>query len=529
MFTREDYFKNLGFKCDPFASTNAEFEEFLYDYFIDPPYFSSLIGSLDRPKTSIVIAPRGFGKTAQRKMLENLAANNNGELICIVYDNFPIEGVSDVKKVTFQDHLKRIIKSLLVAFLSQLYMNEDVIKFEEYERKILLHLIQKNLCKITTSEITQAINSIKGVRGKLFDIWLVAAKPITSIINHILKKHSLGSVDLSLDINQDENYLTDIEIINFIEKLFEKMGTKAIFILVDKVDENSLTGNDSNASYKLIKPLIRDLTLLERRRIVFKFFIWDKLTEHWSDDIRLDRIENFSLSWRKQQIRDMINKRLSVLSDYRINSLSQILDCDESILNSIMLFSNNSPRDMINILKCIFDIQINRANDISSIPSKQEIMEGIDKFCENKFHEIVTDKTQKANLKRLKLATFTISLLSNDIFKVNENSIRNIIMPWTRSGIVITLANKVRLQKNKRPVNLYTFNDIRIARYVCENQKLEDFIKRNIVPCNECDKINVFDKYNRYGLVEFICPKCQNVINLTNTASNSRVPAGGAR
>lgn len=514
MLTRGQYFKNLGFKADPFSSTNAESEEYLSEYFVNPPYFSSLVGDLDNPKSSIVLAPRGFGKTAQRKRIEQLAEETS-DIISIVYDNFPVENRSKVQQVTFEHHIAKLCTSLLIAFLSKLHIEEarySGVEFDEYERKALLDLINKYLKNLNPTEISHAIGTIKGIKGKLYDLWITASKPISSIINLILATANIGKIDLTFTTKQEEVKIPIIEDLYFIENLFEKVRIKGVFLLIDKVDENHLTGNDSSSSYLLIQPLIKELKLLERKTVVLKFFLWDKLSDHWSQDVRLDRIENYSLEWNRAQVKEMINARLKVLSDKKINSLEKLLQCEDYLIDFILMFAQNSPRDLINILKNVFDVHINRLNNEATIPSREDIIEGIDKFCETKFEEIITEVNQRARLKRIKTTTFTIPLLSNDVFKESDNKIRNMIMPWTRSGIAITLSDRVKISKGKKPVNLYLINDIRIARVICSNQKLEIFIENNVVQCTECEKIYVFDKENRYGLKEINCPKCQSIL-----------------
>ncbi|MDO7487056.1 hypothetical protein Q5O89_16935 [Peribacillus frigoritolerans] len=273
MFTRGQYFKNLGFKSDPFASTNAENEEHLQDYFVNPPYFASLVGDFEAPKSSIVLAPRGFGKTAQKRKFEHLAEENHESIISIVYDDFPIDGFTKASDIKIEKHLRKIIKHLLIAFLSKMHSYQTEVTFDEFERNKILELVSKYLNDLTPSEITSSIKSIKGFKGKLYDIWLTASKPINSVVNLILKAKQLGTVDLSFNVPQQKlDSLPQVDDIIFIESLFSKLGVNSVYILVDKVDENNLTTNDSLASYTLIKPLLRELKLLERPIVVFKFF-----------------------------------------------------------------------------------------------------------------------------------------------------------------------------------------------------------------------------------------------------------------
>ncbi|MCR3757454.1 hypothetical protein KYB31_00425 [Clostridium felsineum] len=320
----------------------------------------------------------------------------------------------------------------------------------------------------------------------------------------------MGSVDLTVSgkaIKKVEYEDIDSHF-NSLEELFKAIGISSVYVLVDSIDETSLTGNDAKKSYLLINPFIKDLRILERRTIVFKFFVWDKIEEYWTQDMRKDRIETFVIEWNLDEIKNLIRERLKAYSEQKIDKLSQILDCDEDDIELIYIFANNSPRDLINILKSIFDNHLRKSNDMSKLPNKDTIINGIEDFCKNKFEEIITTDKQRKDLKRVKIATFTIPYLYNEIFKCESSTARNILMPWTRADIVYSSTNKIKVKKSPNPINIYTFSDIRIARHVCSNQRLKGFIDRNLITCEECGTINVFDKENAYGVDSWQCKEC---------------------
>ena len=509
ILNKDRYFNEHGFKQDPFASTNALHEDFLEEYFITPPYFYSLIGSTINPKSTFVIAPRGTGKTAQRIMIEKMSEHEKG-LLTIVYDKFPIEGITNIEDIKLEDHLIRINKYLVIALLTEL--NERGIErtLNSYEKSNLKLLIELYLNGISNNEVDNAIKSIKGVTGRIGDLWRAAGKPINSIVNSILKAKGLEGVDLTLSGKaiRKVDYEDVYSHMNFLEDLFKAIGISSVYVLVDSIDETSLTGNDAKKSYLLIKPFIKDLRILERRTIVFKFFVWDKIEEYWTQDMRKDRIETFVIEWNLEEIKNLIKERLKAYSEQKIDRLSQIFDCDEEDIDLIYIFANNSPRDLINILKSIFDNHLRRSNDMSELPNKDAIINGIEDFCKNKFEEIITTDKQRKDLKRVKLATFTIPYLYNEIFKCESSTARNILMPWTRADIVYSSTNKIKVKKSPNPINIYTFSDIRIARHVCSNQRLKEFIDRNLITCDECGTINVFDKENAYGVDSWQCKEC---------------------
>lgn len=77
----------FGFISDPFEFTNAEQERLLSGYFVPPPYFPSVLGEPKAPRSQIVFAPRGGGKTAQRLMIEKRSREGGG-FLCVKYDTF---------------------------------------------------------------------------------------------------------------------------------------------------------------------------------------------------------------------------------------------------------------------------------------------------------------------------------------------------------------------------------------------------------------------------------------------------------
>ncbi|RXJ88191.1 P-loop ATPase, Sll1717 family [Arcobacter sp. CECT 8985] len=513
IFNKDKYFINHGFVSDPFASTNAVHEDKLEEFFITPPYFYSLIGSIQTPKSSIVIAPRGAGKTAQRKMIEIMSASEDN-IISIVYDQFPIENLKNITSITYEMHLRRIIKYLLIALLTKINTLNDKNIYDKYDKKNINILTSNFLTGITESEVNHALDSIKGVSEKVTQLWKSAGNSINSIINSVLDK--LGIKPINLEFQDKKQYISHEELldtIKIIEKLFNKIRVNAVFILIDSVDETVLTGSDSNKSYELIKPLIKELKILEQRTIVFKFFLWDKIQEHWAEDIRKDRIEIFEMTWSKEKIIELINKRLIAFSNGKYSSLYDILEAEQSTINYILDFANNSPRDAINIMKSIFDQFLFVSKDENLFPNNSSINKGLDIFCKNKFEELILKDKQRKDLKRIKHSTFTIPYLYNEVFKCNDSTARNILMPWTRAEYVISSSNKIKVKQSQNPINVYTIKDLRIARHVCSDKKIEEFISDNLIKCEECDTINVFNKNNSYGLVHWQCNRCQS--NLT--------------
>jgi hypothetical protein len=142
------YFKQLGFKSHPFLKTNADEEESLQSYFVPPPYFDAIIGDPSSPNSSIVLAPRGAGKTAQRRMVE--AAANELRFLAVTYDRFEFGVGQKISDISLQYHLRNVITRILVSFLSYLSDWPDVSKnLSREEKKQLAVFIHAYLGDLT--------------------------------------------------------------------------------------------------------------------------------------------------------------------------------------------------------------------------------------------------------------------------------------------------------------------------------------------------------------------------------------------
>jgi len=146
--------------------------------------------------------------------------------------------------------------------------------------------------------------------------------------------------------------------ISVLGQLTFKLGYRCIYVLVDKLDENTLTGGASS-SYQFVAPLVSDLQLLELSGFGFKFFLWDMLMDEYRAVARPDRVKYYSLRWEATQLAEMLSRRLKAHSGEKISSLGQIssLDARAKIDGAVALFSQGSPRNTIRICKGIWDQQ----------------------------------------------------------------------------------------------------------------------------------------------------------------------------
>ena len=477
----KEFFNNLGFDSNPFQFTKADDEDRLEKYFIPPPYFDSVWGNPEKPKTVVVFAPRGGGKTAQRKMIE-FESQRNGNVLCVNYSRF--EFSKKVETIKLSDHLQKIIQIIVIGILTQLNEKPELIdRLDEINIKYLKILIDTHLGKISEQDFRNAIDSLSNFSDKAKRFWNDHLGAISVGINLLIKQLGLKDVDMikiddSTKLNDSLKYQLEK-----IQQITLKMNYSSIYILIDKVDEADITGNDANLSSKLIEPLLKDLDLLEMKGYGYKFFLWQKLERYYNEYGRKDRINYYSLLWKNSELEKMISKRLSAYSNEKIDDFSQIVDYEYGIdiISVVILFAQKSPRDAIRIIQDIIDEQ-REINPYARKISYQAIMKGLEVFSFKKASEII-DADGIRELRKIGQIEFTINFLASEIYKCPQNTIRSKIKKWTDLGVIEKIG---KAKGKKRSVNKYCINDVRIAKIVFPDMSVEQFLDMKYIKCQKC-------------------------------------------
>lgn len=494
--TKNEYIATLGLNENPFQYTNADKETDLIEkYFIYPDYFEDVWGDPENPVSNIVYAPRGGGKTAQRLMLEKRAKKFDN-ILTITYTDHDLSLFKSVFDITLSYHLEYLNRLLLLAFFDRLNSLGGfpyIYEFDLKERQYIYKLCRIYLYDTPASFPKHAINSLKTIEDHALELWNKFKDPIVDIIKSISKAKGVEidisqvEIDKKLQLSHKDNFLN-------LRRILQKVGISTIYILVDKVDEQSLTGNDPKASYTFISTLIKDLELLETPGIGFKFFLWDALKPYCVKDARPDRVFPFQLKWELSQIRMMLNKRLAAYSSERITDALQLFQ-EKKSLGRVILFSEFSPRDCIRICNRILSEQLKEA-ETSTKFIHWIVNNSIDSFCKEKVNEFLQSQSNITNLAKACSVSFTIEELVSKRVAADSSAIRNIILPWSSSELLkkIGLVNR----KGKKAVNEYAFVDIRMARYACTSMNLDDFIESKVRKCKiETCKTFAYRDYNR--------------------------------
>lgn len=498
-----EYIAKLGFEINPFQFSNADKEvEHLGSYFIKPDYFEDVWGNPYSPVPSIVYAPRGAGKTAQRIMVEKRAKEAT-DILTISYTNHDLTQFKSIDDVDLTYHLTYLNRLLLLAFFKRIEKAEFNFDFtfSFNERQYLYKIARIYLYDTPASFPNQAVTSLKTIEDYAIDIWKGFKEPIINVIKQISKSKGLEvdlakiEIDKKLQLSHKDNFINIIELI-------KKTGTESIFILIDKVDEQSLTGNNPEASFKLISELIKDLELLEIPGISFKFFLWDALKQYATISARPDRVFSYDLMWEWDQIRDMVNKRVNAYSNGAISSFQDLFR-NKNLFNRIILFSELSPRDCIRICNRVLSEQFKK-NPEAILFEDDVVNLAINHFCQEKGSELITNTSNLNHLKKTNRVSFTIEELVVNKVAADSPAIRNIINPWTTAGYLKKIGLVYR--KNAKAVNEYAYHDIRLAYLSCPALEMNTFIRNKIRRCSLETCKTIF--YRDFDKKTYNCPTC---------------------
>ena len=504
-------YNNLGFKENPFAYTNADQEEYITEYFVPPPYFEAIQGDYKSPNSSVVLAPRGSGKTAQRKMIEEWSKDK--PVLSVTIDRFEFGNNQDLNDITLVYHLKNIITNTLLNLIFWASEYPDTIKNLTKEEKRNLSILSHNyLGKISGGQTKEILSGLKSVPQKLKDFWNENVGILDSLINFILKNYDLPELDLP-SLKQEEKKLNESYKyqLELIYELAKKFGFTAIYILIDKVDETEKTGNDEEATYRLIEPLIKDLDTHSIKGYAFKYFLWDKIYPLYLKGGRPDRINQHNLIWSRKALLSMLSKRLSVFSDGKVTTFDSLFESSFSISadDIIITLSGYSPRNVIRLCNEIISEQTLIDSDVNKL-DKRTLDRASLKYSENICNEIYGQGIVK-DIKKIDREIFTINHLASNIYKTHNNSIRPKVSNWEKIGLCQNIGLD-RGGKAKKPTQVYYISDPRANRIINSKIPVEKWIKDNWMNCIHCDADIILDLNYATDGYELECWRCNRSI-----------------
>lgn len=481
--------ENLGFTSPPFEKTNADEEPNLAEYFIPPPFFNSIIGTPKTPNATVVFAPRGAGKTAQRRMVEREGIKN--KFLAVTYDRFELTNNLKIQDISLDYHLRNIIIRILLSILSYATDYPDLIKnFTKNEKKQFNLFIQTYLGNMTGDDVQELMSELKGIPERFSKFWRDNVSFIEPIVAYLLKSNNLDVIDPEkISLNERKLSGTYKYQLEQLLKYTQKIGFDSIYILIDKIDETEQTGNNPEHSYILIKPLLKDLDLLGIKGFGFKFFLWDKIEPYYRKDARSDRVSEYTLKWKRQTLKAALELRFKYFSGGKLSGFSSVIKGDGfDIDNVVCLMANGSPRNMIRLSDRILAIQSEK-EELSEIELSSVDQASVD-YSEKLFKENYDEDLLKI-IQKIGREIFTINHLANNIFKITTQGARSKLKVWLNIGLVQQVGSVTG--KGSKPINLYCIADPIAVRLIHRKEPIVEFIQNRWLPCGYCSTDNLVD------------------------------------
>lgn len=491
---KDSFLGALGFEENPFTITNADDEPELPSYFVPPPYFPSVLGSPSKPQSTVVFAPRGGGKTAQKVMIENAAISQEDDrFLCITYDDFDLPADFVTADATTEWHLSNIVKKVVIALL--IAVDDSSLRLKapsQPDKNFLAKTAVTFLSKLTESEFRKNIESLRNWRGKIEHYWDKYGGKVGNLLTAIAARFKIGALDKLTDpAAQNRNSIA--EYLRQLVRISHSLGYNSVYILVDRVDETRITSSNAGEAFNFVKDLLRDLHVLEMEGVAFKFFLWDQTRDlYYADGARPDRVPMHDLDWTASQISQMLSKRLKTFSQDRVPSLNQLFR-REVVFDFHMLVSYlaaGSPRDMIRIAGRMVD-EHTKTFDVASLISFSTAELAIRRYASERSKELYPQFF--GELPKIGLAKFTLSGLHALSFRPSPNGLEQRIQKWLESGFVIP-AGEVQSDDGKEE-RVFALSDPRLVIAAKSNHdRLTTILVDSFLVCPKCKELVINEK-----------------------------------
>jgi hypothetical protein len=325
------WLQRFGFSGHPFACKQADDEgDQLGEYFVAHPSYTQILDA-DTPRSSILHAPRGAGKSSTRRMFEQFCRSQTGELrplLIYLTDWMPVANRVRLDTVVPpEQHFHELVRHLVVALARD---SSPWLHAPAFATQIQLLAW---LCKTYGDYLSSAEQDALAARGWPLDIDPESPPPAFA----------------QLPLRRRLELLIE---------LIKALGYGRCYVLIDGIDELFETATNWVAGANLIEGLVANLALVEVRGLAFKFFIPSEIVAELRSRrrLRVDRLSLFELEWSPELLLELLSRRLAAFNDHDIRWLAQMADPSlaQQIDECLVRAAGHSPRLLLNLGDWLF-------------------------------------------------------------------------------------------------------------------------------------------------------------------------------
>lgn len=483
----------LGLNQNPFEHYTAEKEPDIGAYAVRPPYLITILERAVKLSSFILFGDRGAGKSATRLTTykELWSEQSASHPFAVNFTDFT-EVQDSLKKNRLSE--KELIFSVAFFTIQQLLIwlsslpdserDQIINNLTQSQNSTIYALIRgfyfnkEEMDRELSNEET--FNVLKSARRTRSAIWAAQrwehiSKIIATAVNALTKKAAdddatdiYGPAEKLLNSLIGESPNAPRAILMKLVELVRIFGFSGVCVLVDKLDETPATSNSSEATAKLIHPLLAHIQLLEVDGFSWMFFVWSNVQAHFNEKlpIRLDKIAHANISWDAENLIKMLDQRMNFFSGGQL-SFPDLFDPSvsvDAVTHELIEISVYSPRELVKLLDIIL-----REHDASGDKGKlstKSIERGINKYCT----ETIETWYARATLQQVYRVGKT-ALVNKDVqstFKIGDQGARVKIKSWEDAGLV-KQNGTLPSEAGGKQVYRYEVSDPRVARIINNN------------------------------------------------------------
>lgn len=330
---------------NPFANKQADEErEWLEAVFVEHPAYDAIAREVE-PRSSILYADRGAGKTTTCAMFERLCfeeAERRRPLVVRFQEWIPLV---DLREQPLHTQVNRYLEALFCHTVAALLEIADAPWIGSPSDPFLQAYLTW-FCTHYADRLTD--QELRGLTGAS----RVLPRPVES-----------GEVARRL------GQLPPTQQLRWLLRALQAAGVRTVYVLLDRVDEVATTVAQPERGADLVLPFLGNLELLELPGLVFKCFVPGPIVDvlRARGQLREDRIGCYALTWSDVQgvtlLRKLLQNRLSYFSNGIVPSLAALSDASlRDIDDVISRAAAGSPRRLLILAERLL---LERARDAS--------------------------------------------------------------------------------------------------------------------------------------------------------------------
>lgn len=345
--TLATFLERRGFQHNPFETPRAERErELLPRWFRPSVLFDRIVGDPARPETCLLFAPTGHGKTSHRiEVARRVQERVESPALAIELTEFDVLLRDEGFGISLETYLEQIHRLFLEALVAQLGASPERLGRLQRDQAsyltfcALLHLHAPHLLHLHARVLLPGFLQLPQIEEHAL----------------LLRQQQRGA---------RQRLATLVALARTVDFI-------GIYVLVDGVDELSLTRNDPALMARMLAALLDAPGVLELPGLAFKFFLPIELRAVLIAERigRLDIFRSVALSWSDAELRDMLATRLRMCSQLSSTSqgstrcFSDLCAAPFDVDGLLAQAADGSPRRLLSLCGAIVELHLRRCAD----------------------------------------------------------------------------------------------------------------------------------------------------------------------